>query len=159
MVPWFELLTWPPKTGFENLVKETTRTITNFHLAYEGYTLNRMQLGEDSPYKDCLSQPQNYVTLPFHPKRQTPFQLAQVVIQASIQLAPEIGNSEYEFFGSQLKQQGVSMTAHPQMIDYQDYSIRPDLNEPRRSLTEGTCKALANASLASRLLIEWALQP
>jgi len=159
MVPWSELFSWPPGKAFERLRKETTRIVTNFHWAYEGYTLNRIQVGDESPFKTCLSEPEKYVQINFDLKSQSPLNLAHWVSEASIELAPDLGSAELGFFGDQLMQRGVDFTANPQMIDYQDYSIRPDLNEPRKKLNQVTCNALANASLASRFLIEWAFQP
>jgi hypothetical protein len=41
---------------------------------------------------------------------------------------------------------------------YSELAIRPDLTEKRQALDQTLCKALANASWASRWLIRYALR-
>jgi hypothetical protein len=159
LVPWYEMLTLHPSQGFQKLVQETTRIVTNYHWAYEGYTQDRLQMGNDSPFKECLSNPEKYATLKVKSAHPTPFELSHAVSQASIQLASTVGSSELDFFGGHLLETGVDFTADPNMINYKDYATRPDLLAARMQLHEVTCKALANASIASRLLIEWVFAP
>jgi hypothetical protein len=159
MVPWYELLAWPPKVGFEQLVKETTRTITNYHWAYEGYVRDLAKQGKTSPFYDCLAHPENYSKIKFDPKSEDPIELAYRIAETSIELAPQLGATELKFFGPLLLQRGLDFRNHLDLINNEEYSIRPDLSEARTTLHEVTCRALANASLSSRLLIEWAFQP
>jgi hypothetical protein len=158
MVPWSELLTWPPKKGFENLVKESTRIITNYHWAYEGYVRDIAKKGQDSPFYDCLVHPEKYSELKLDLKAQTPIQLAFDIAKTSIPLAPDLGSSEIDFFGKLLLQPGVDFTKNVDMINNIEYASRPDLQGPRGRLHDVTCRALANTALGSRLLIQWAFQ-
>jgi hypothetical protein len=158
MVPWSTLLSWPPQEGFKQLVKETTRIITNYHWAYEGYVLDRLSQGENSPFKECLSKPENYSKINFNHKTQTISELAHITAQASIQIASQLGSSEYDFFGSQLAEPNVSLTLNPHLLDYSAYATRPDLQKTRETLHHVTCQALANAALASQKLLEWVFE-
>src|SRR4051812_41180749 len=110
MVPWFELMSWPLDRAFENLRKETTRIITNFHWAYEGYTFDRLQLGDQSPFKECLKDPERFATIKIT-SNHTAFSLAHRVGDASIKLSSNLGSSEVDFFGGQLMQREVDFTA------------------------------------------------
>ncbi|MGZ3697033.1 MAG: hypothetical protein ACXWPM_00685 [Bdellovibrionota bacterium] len=159
MVPWFELYDWPPGKAFGKLVTETTRTISNYHWAFEDYTYGRVIQGNDSPYADCLFQAAQYARFTWDPKTQTPKQLAQAIARSSIGLSGAVGSAEMDFFGSRLKVPGVDLPKHQGEPDYKEMAIRPDLQEARAELHAATCPALANAVRASRQLIDWALQP
>jgi hypothetical protein len=158
MVPWFSLYEWPPQKGFETLVKETTRSIVNYHWVYEGYTLEQISSSNPS-YEECLIEAERFATIHFDPKNETPKMLAHSITRGSVKLAPAVGRAEMKFFGGWLKNKNVDIPAHPDEIDYHKESTRPDRVEERESLRVATCPALANAIYASRQLIEWALQP
>jgi hypothetical protein len=159
MVPWSELLTWPPSEGFERLVKETTRTITNYHWAYEGYVRDQVKRGQESPLYDCFAQPEKYSKIQFDPKVENPIELAYSIARASVELAPRVGSAQLEFFGTFLLNPGVDFTKNLSLINNEEIAVRPDLSEARNKLHEVTCQALANTTLGSRYLIQWAFQP
>jgi len=165
MVPWNVLFnaifTDPlhPAQAFNALVKETTRTISNYHWAYETYTLLQVKAGDQSPYAKCLSNPELYSNLQFDSTHSGPEELGHAVANASIKIASRMGHAEYDFFGSDLKEPNHNLPLNIGMPNYVEYATRADLKEPRERLNAVTCTALSNAVLASRDLIEWALQP
>ena len=159
MVPWYELLAWPPKKGFDRLVQETTRIVTNYHWAYEDYIQFQISLGNNSAFRECLTFPEKFSSLKMNSATQTPEEMALEVVDSSIDLAAKLGPLLFDFFGSQLTEPGINLSLHPEMLNYKDYSIRPDLLEARQKLHSVTCECLANAALGSRSLLEWALQP
>lgn len=166
MIPWMSAVSWPPRQAFEQLVTESTRTIGNYHLAFENYVFYQMQLKDNSPFEDCLIQPEKYsrLQLPDFPSPSAPpsslsffpRQIALAVAQASVELSTQFGPSVMDFFGEALKQQSLHLALNPSALDYQSYAVRPDLLEARLKLHALTCQALANASLGTRALIQWA---
>lgn len=161
MVPWLELFAWPPRQGFKNLVDETTRIVGNYHLAYEGYVHSQLELGEKSPFKECLSNPEKFSTLTLNPLTQTPEGMAHSVADASIEISTRLGDLLFPFFSSALTQRGFDLAHHDKegSVSYADLATRPDLINARKELHDTTCVCLANASIASRKLLEWILQP
>jgi hypothetical protein len=162
MVPWYAALQWPPKAGFGELVRETTRTISNYHWAFEQYTLKR--LGEErSPYAECVAQPDAHSVLSDDPRKeetlQDPLLLAHRTARASVTIGHDVGRAMTHFFGAGLKARGVDLPAERGTPDYAEMAVRPDLYSSRDELARVTCKALSNASWASRVLIQWATQP
>lgn len=159
MVPWSALFQWPPSQGFSSLVAETTRTISNYHWAYEGYVYEQMQLGEKSPFADCLLQAERHSTLQFDPKVETPRDLALKVSRNSVRLGPNLGSALMGFFGTELKKPEYNLPANKGSVDAAALAARPDLEDARKRLEQVTCSALANGAVASRKLIEWAMMP
>jgi len=161
MVPWSALLEWPPAQAFASLVKETNRTISNYHYAYEGYTLSRLQLDNPSnPFLECLEKPRDHAQI--HLDRSAvpePQLLARAVASASIDLAPEVGSAVVDFFGDHLKGAEFDLPNEKGKVDYADMGVRPDKTRERQRLQEVTCRALANGIFASQRLIEWAYRP
>ena len=159
MVPWASLFQWPPQAGFQNLVQRTTQSLTNFHWAYEGYTLNRLQVGEGGPFAECLRHPETISTLKLDPQTQSPRDMTLAVIASSEKHAPEMGAAVIALFGTSLKNPEINLTQTPDLINYTEIANNPALENPRKRLEKVTCEALADASLASRFLITWAFQP
>lgn len=157
MVPWFVLLSWPPSKAFGSLVTETTRTIGNFHYAYEGYTLHRMTEGTTNPFIDCLDRPRDYSNLPIDRSATAdPATLAKATAQASVAIAAEMGEAVVGFFGAHLKSREFDLPNEKGRIDYADMAVRPDKTRERHRLHEVTCRALSNGIIASQKLLEWA---
>jgi len=152
-------LQWPPQAGFESLVRETTRTISNYHWAYEGYTYHRVAEGDHGPYSDCLLKAEEYSKLRFDGTKESPRDLALAVAARSIEIAPTLGEDATKFFGTNLKLREFDLANGKGSLDYADLAIRPDLMQARKDLQDTTCEALANGVVASRKLLEWALQP
>lgn len=172
MVPWYAMLKWPPKDGFADLVKETTRTIANYHWAFEAYTYYRLtaQVGkgvgreERSPYLDCLEKPESLpegrAPLSDDPRKEElagdPHLLALRTARASVEIGNEVGAANIHFFGPGLKDRSVDIPAGKGEPDYAEMNLRPDLVGPREELTQVTCRALGDASIATRTVIGWA---
>jgi hypothetical protein len=174
MVPWYAILKWPPGEGFADLVRETTRTIANYHWAFEHYTFYRLtaQVGQGagqeqrSPYLDCLekpeSAPETRAPLSEDPRKDElmsdPHVLALRTARASVQIGHEVGAASIHFFGSGLKDRSVDIPAGKGEPDYADLNLRPDLVTQRDELSQVTCRALGDASYATRTVIKWATQ-
>ncbi len=161
MVPWGELFNWPPSKAFSTLVSETTRTISNYHWAYEDFTL-LLIAQKDLRLSECLKEADKKKTVRDVPKnldKDYPGQLALAVAQASTDLGSDLGKAELELFGKGLKFRGVDLPKNQGTPNYAELSIRPDLLDARQALLAVNCKALSNAIWASRGLIDWAFQP
>ena len=146
--------------GFSNLVKETTRTISNFHFAYEEYNLLALT-NENSPYAECIQNTDQVAPLASDPYRQealkSPLILAERIAKSSVRLAPEVGLACVHFFGEKLLEPGVDLPRNVGTLNYAEMLIRPDLVQSRAEIHTATCKALANSAWASRALIQWVL--
>jgi hypothetical protein len=155
MLPLSKLFQWPPQAGWKALVDGTTHAITNYHWAYEGYVLKRLEEGKDSPFADCLSKPgvENQLA------SGNPFEIADQMAEISARLAPEVGAGNVVFFGEKLKTDEVVMPKFVGTPDYQNLSVRPDWARERHALEYPTCLALAHASWGTRRLLEWAFAP
>lgn len=182
MVPWYTLLRWPPSEGFTDLVRETTRTIANYHWSFEHYTHYRLtaKIGGEgaaqerhSVYAACLQKPdrspldsgvsgETRANLLEDPRRGellgNPKLLAERVAKASVQLGAEAGSANMKFFGAGLKDRSVDIANGKGERDYAEMNVSPDLVEARAELTRVTCRALGNAAVATRTVIQYATQ-
>jgi len=160
MAAWGTLFDWPLGKGVENFIEETTRIISNYHLALENYVEFRLKgpKGAAPLFEGALQNPEQYATVHFDPKL-NPKQLALELSKASVALAPELGKAEMAFFGEHLLKPEFDLRNDKGIPDYQAYAIRPELAEARTRCETVIAKALANALLASRALIQWALNP
>jgi hypothetical protein len=154
MVPWASLFNWPPSDGFSQLVKETTRVVSNYHYAYEEYTLNQIGV-----YTPCLENSKLPSGVQWNRPAQRPVELAHAVSQSSIQIASDLGKAETQFFGKQLFQPEYNLPLKQGTLNYSEYAQRADLIPSRELLHEVTCHALHHAAEASRNLIKWTLEP
>jgi hypothetical protein len=183
MVPWYALLRWPPSQGFADLVKETTRTMANYHWAFEHYTYYRLtaKIGgagaaqeRQSPYTACLEKPdappseagtsgETRAVMIEDPHRdeftKDPLLLANRTAKASVQIGAEIGSANMKFFGVQLKDRSVDIPNGKGEPDYVMLTVSPDLVDSRAELARVTCRALGNASVATRAGIIGAVRP
>jgi hypothetical protein len=159
MLAWRYLLAWPPQEAFKSFVAQSTRTVSNYHWAYEGYVVERLKEGSDSVFANCLRSPATIQPEFASGPGVTPLQVAQELALRSRTLAPELGRTEVAFFGRQLKSELWDLSHGRGRLNTSDFATRPDLTYERKALDEVTCKALANGSLAARWLIHWALQP
>jgi hypothetical protein len=130
--------------------------MVNYHWAYEGYVRELIKKEKDSPFYECLVQPEKYSPVQYDLQNGNLEDFAKTIARASIDLAAEVGRAEMGFFGTQLMDPGVDYTQHLDMLNMAEYAIRPDLNESRNRLHQVTCRALANTAQVSRILIEWA---
>ncbi|MBI4924595.1 MAG: hypothetical protein HY843_01610 [Bdellovibrio sp.] len=162
MGAWSELLTWNLPTGFENLIKVSTRIISNYHYAYEDFVKLQILEGEKSRFRDCLTNPKNFALLSTehfqHTEDLSPKELALEVAKRSIELAPEIGKYSIEFFGTELRQPSFDLPNRKGIVDYGYILLDPKKENARQKLEKATCQALANGVLASQILIEWTLR-
>ncbi len=158
LVPWPALFEWPPSLGFKNLVRETTRAMTNYHWAFESYVYERM-LEPESPFTDCLKNPEKYANLERKPASD-PHTIALQIAAASIELASSVGKGSLKLFGRRLEDADVYLPEHRGVPDYHDLATRTDSSDlvrVRSRLEHSTCQALANAALGSRQIIRWVL--
>lgn len=155
---WADLFSWPPGEAFKKLTVDTTRIVSNYHLAFEDYT--RTMITEvPSLFQKCLEKPENYTRLKFDPKSENPKDIALLVAKSSKEVASQLGSAEIEFFGIQLKDPSVDIIHQHGDLNYLDYGSRDDLRTQRGTLHQITCEALAHASQGSRALIKWVAQP
>lgn len=152
MVPWGVLMAWPPQKGFAQLVSETTRTISNYHFAFEGYT--KLLLGEADSFSSCMRE--NILKIRNDEKNQmTPFEISHHVIARSIEFGPEIGRGNMTLFGRELLEKDRNLPLHQGEPNYHELVTRTEFAERRRALENPTCKALANAVWASQALLSY----
>jgi hypothetical protein len=131
--------------------------LTNYHWAYEGYVLNRLELGRAGPFTHCLLNPRE--SNPFELKAGArPFEIADAMARVSMKLAWDVGRGNYKFFGAHLKQWEVSLPKNQRVPKYAEIAVDPNLANERKFLEDATCAALSNASWASHRLIEWVFE-
>ena len=152
MVPWGALLQWPPQKGFAALVHETTRTISNYHFAFEGYTKLRVSEGDVGPFSICIVENVKAIREQ-ESKPLTPIEIAHHVAERSIELGPEIGRGNMTLFGRELLEKSHNLPLHQGEPDYAALASRAEFAERRQALEKPTCKALANAVWASQALL------
>lgn len=143
IVPWEALLQWPPQAGFETLVKESTRTIGNYHRAFETEVRSELGKREGSRFHDCLTAPS--VSL----MHETPREMALSLVRESQKRARELGNATYEYFGQQLMQPEFDLIKNSEKIP-------PVQIAARKKIDELTCDSLRLAKASSLWLIRWA---
>lgn len=153
MVPWSSMFTWPPQNGFRNLVKESTRVITNYHWAYEGYVRTNLLKKDESPFKECLEEPSATLLL------SSPRELAMEVIRQSVGRGPETGNAIMAFAGDRLKEPGVSIPLKTGDFDEHRLYTDPGRDAERKRIHEVTCQSLKLAKSASIWLVRWTFNP
>ncbi|HCM39540.1 MAG: hypothetical protein A2Z97_07505 [Bdellovibrionales bacterium GWB1_52_6] len=161
MAKWSALAHWPISDAMSHFIDETTRTISNYHLAMEGYVehvLRQPGIFAESPLNKALQDPESFASVRFDSKLQ-PKALALELARASVALAPELGEAEMAFFGEQYLEPAFDLRKDLGIPDYQAYATRPDLAGSRARFEKVIAKALANGVLASRALVEWTLHP
>jgi hypothetical protein len=141
------MIPWSP----EHFVKNTTRIVGNYHLAYEGVTLAELQLGDKSPLKTCLSDLSHSSTLPPSPSDSEAGWLAHLVADASIRIAGPFSQAVMRFFGPQLKEPAIDLASQ---LGTPNYSFLAQSNsQEHQDLDEMSCHAVANAVEISRRVI------
>ena len=153
MVPWSKL--------FSGFIPEATRTISNYHWAYEDFLLYELTRSGRSKLAECMLKPSTHATIPqtlaAYATEDFPADLALTVAQASRALAAPIGSALIDYFGPKLKEPGFDLAHTGNPLDYAALDQRTDLKNAREALFTANCPALANASVATQLLVEWAL--
>jgi hypothetical protein len=134
MVPWTSL--------FSQLVPETTRTIANYHWAYEGYIL---WLLENHPERLKQCQPLT-LTLSAEPEL-----LIQDVLKFTMEQGDTFGKQVIDLFGTDLKDKRVDLAHHQGNIIYQKISEKKEA----LPLEKLTCESLDVANRAGYLLFQW----
>ena len=156
-VPWSAALAWPPSRGFDRLIEETTRTMGNYHFAYEAQAALEFSRGL---YDACLKDAVARSTLRWDPAghRSSPKDLALAVADSAIELAPRLAAAQLDYYGTSLMEPGVDVPDGKGAPDYRALAADPRRDSARRELEAVTCEGYANAVTASKFLIEWALQ-
>lgn len=150
IIPLEALLTWPPRDIFPHFVAETTRVVTNYHWAYEGYARYALLLGDASPFKDCFAKSGGSLLAT------SPRDLALQVTSRSRKRAPKVGAALMEFIGTRLKDKGVNLVLNPKQISYEDLLENPVYETARLRLNAETCESFQLATDASVWLVRWA---
>lgn len=155
MVPWSAALRWPPTSAFDHLVAEGTRTITNYHWAYEGYVRHALvatdSAGKDlSPFGECFRESGGSILVA------NPRELALELIHRSIGRASQTGNELMDFIGPGLMAPGVKVPIDPAQVDVAELLSNSKRAAPREKLNRTTCESLRLATDASVWLVKWA---
>ena len=157
MVIWSTL--W--KRGYEALVDETTRTIGNYHFAFEEYIYAALS-GETSPFDECIKNTDELSLMNTDPYREEalsdPKTLALRVAKNSVALAPSVGLAAIHFFGEQLLEPGADLPRKKGTPNYADMMIRPDLVYSRSEMHAAACRAMTNSTWGTRALLQWMLK-
>lgn len=143
VIPWKTVFQWPPEKGFSALVDESTRTVGNYHRAFEIMVRDDLSRGERSNFHQCLNEPT--VTLLFPGPRD----LAMGLIVESQKRAHRLGNATYSYFGKKLMEPEFDLIKNPELI------VPTDLAH-RKEIEEITCESLRLEEAATLWLIRWA---
>lgn len=149
MIPLTALFSWPPASIFPNLVKESTRVVTNYHWAYEGYVRHALLSETESPFKNCFATSGGSLLVT------SPRELALEVIDRSIKRAPMVGAALMDFVGNQLKSSEVTVPLDPKLVDNEDLLKNPRRESARTRLNAETCESFRLATDASIWLTRW----
>ena len=161
--PWDALRSSGLHAAFPALVRETTRTISNYHFAFEEHTYRELQDASSNPLQVCLEDAQTVFAQsfksPFDSKTKThPQSLALAVAENSVKIAPEIGTAVYDYFGAELKDSGIDLPKNQGVPNYSELLKTPARSHALKHLREVTCSALSQAIIASQTLVEFAFQ-
>lgn len=158
MIPWHALYVWPPEQGWRDLIRESSRSIGNYHRAYEKYVHLRLTENDrSSPFSDCLAKAELLSTLRARPVKDIR-ELARQIAANARRWAPEVGELSLQLFGNSLKLSTIDIAHGKNEPDFLNSVVRVDQAQTRADLHEITCRSLADAVVGSRLLLEWVLK-
>jgi hypothetical protein len=150
MIPWSAVRLWPLSGAFDSLISETTRSITNYHWAYEGYVRHALLQGEASPFRECFEVSGGSLLV------NSPRELAVEIASQSAALAPEMGSALFHFVGPDLKKPEIVIPLDPKQIDVEDLLKNPSRSVPRERLNAVTCASLRLTTDATVWITRWA---
>lgn len=149
MIPWRSILVWPPKDALDTAVRETTRVVTNYHWAYEGYVRHALLQGDTSPLRECFEKTGGSILV------NSPRELALEIANRSISRAKATGDAVVALVGTHLKDDGVSVPLNPSQIDVADLLKNPSHEAARTRLNTLTCESLRLSTDASIWITRW----
>jgi hypothetical protein len=149
MIPWSALLVWPPTDAFDSFLANTSRVVTNYHWAYEGYVRHALLAGDANPFRECFEKSGGSILVA------SPRELALEVARQSTERAHKTGRALIALVGTHLKDPGVSMPADPGQIDNEDLLKNPDHASARERLNAVTCDSLRLATDATIWITRW----
>jgi hypothetical protein len=152
MIPWTKLFAWPPAEGWKNLVREATRTITNYHWAYETYVRTALEKGNASPFRDCFASSGGALLV------ENPRELSLEITRRSIQRSRRVGEMVYALIGPSLKNPGVAIPLDNKELDVADLFANPSHATARDALNRETCESLRLATDATVWMMNWAFE-
>jgi hypothetical protein len=152
MVPWSVALAWPPAEGWRRLVREATRTITNYHWAYEGYVRHALEQGTASPFRECFAGSGASLLVA------NPRELALEITRQSIARSRRVGESAYALIGPGLKKSGAAIPLDSKEVDVADLLKNPTYATAREALNHETCESFRLATDATVWMLNWAFE-
>lgn len=158
MLAFSEIFYWPPNLAFYHFVKQSTRTIGNFHLAFEKYMEHQILVRKDESVVQCLNEAERYSTLIPSKMPASPTALAHLIAKESTYVANKLGRKEISFFGKTLKLGSHDLFKDEGSWDLKPYASNPEYEDVRNQFHEVSCSSLANAVMGSRFLIKWVLE-
>ncbi len=151
MMPLESIFHWPPQDIVKNVIGETTRVVTNYHWAYEGYVRHALLSENESPFKECFEKSAGSILV------SSPRELALEIIDKSIKRAPGVGESLVNFVGTHLKASEVSVPLNPKQIDNEDLLKNLSRESARARLNHETCESFRLATDASIWITRWVI--
>ncbi|MBS1961034.1 MAG: hypothetical protein JST04_02375 [Bdellovibrionales bacterium] len=149
MVPLRALLAWPPTEALDRLIRESTRVVTNYHWAYEGYVRHALLAGDASPFKECFEKSGGTLFV------NSPRDLALEIANRSIERAHETGEALVAFVGHHLKEPAVSVPLNPKQIPVEELLKSPEKTAERDRLNKITCESLRLTTDATIWITRW----
>jgi len=149
MIPWSAIFAWPPTVAFDSLQRETSRVVTNYHWAYEGYVRRALLEGDTSPFRECFTKSGGSLLV------NSPRDLALEIANQSVSRARETGEAIFAFAGAQLKEPGVRIPLNPAQVDVDDLLKNPARAHERDRLNSITCESLRLATDATVWITRW----
>lgn len=160
MVEWRDAAHVLPRiaTAFSTLIDQTSRTIGNYHYAYEKWVSFNLRSVEASDLKKCLddlefsaSADQEVITAI------NPDLIALEVAQKSRLMAWELAEENMKYFGNNLRDEKVNLPLGYGAPDYPGLQKNSSKGLYRKKMETISCDALERSLRASRRIIEWAL--
>jgi hypothetical protein len=155
LVPWGILLSWKPKEAFQKLIHETTRTIGNYHFAFERY---QRHIFEQHPevVEACLKTPSRYTPLALAAE-DTPEAYALKVADRSRTISIDLGGAFQDFFGEELMEPEYDLAWNKGDLDYALLFQSPEKQAARERVHDFFCESIQTFSVASGQLTQWIL--
>ncbi len=148
MVSWKSLFQWPPQAGFAALVKDTTRTMGNYHRAFETYVRTELEKKDKSVFHTCLNE--KSATLLYA----NPRELALGLIHESEKRAKAVGDALYRYYGDSLMNPEIDLIKNPETLPV---PTGPEAEANRKKLNALACDSLKLAKASTLWLFYWSL--
>lgn len=167
MLMWSQLWQRPFGTAFDRFVDDSSRTVENYHLAFEYKVLQSQMAKSAGLFQQCIALAsvearnalmQGVVLNHRRDVDQLPYFLAIRVANHSVDFGKSVGKSTYDYFGGLLKEPKMKLGIGEGWLEAAATSEKNAVPEVSADLDEAACMSMAHGIAATSLLIEWVVR-